>query len=386
MRRIFLILSIAALCFSLTGAEPFPTIRIGFNLPLTGDLSPYGEEAVNTANMILRRTNESGGLEVKGSRYVLEFIYTDNESEAPAAVKAADRLIRRERALAVVGPLGSGRAIPVGELHNARQVPMISPWSTNPGTTRNRPYVFRICFIDPFQAPAATRFTRNRFNVTKTAVLYDIMDDYSKTLAELYRDTWNANYGKVVAFESFGQRDQDFNTQLTRIIASGAEILYLPVYYNFLGNIVPQARKLGWNKPIFGVDAWGSADLWDLSNGSVAGYYFTTHFVANGVPGKAGEYVRDYRALYGDFVGSGDVGALTYDTVTLVIDAIQRAGISGNLQKDRDALRGALAETVGFDGITGKIARFDGGDPVKEVMAARIDATGRFVYETGIQP
>jgi branched-chain amino acid transport system substrate-binding protein len=288
--------------------------------------------------------------------------------------------------LAVVGPCGSGRAIPAGQVNNENKVPMVSPWATNPTVTSNRPYVFRACILDPVQAPAAVRFARGQFaGLTKTAILYNIDDDYSKTLAELFRDSWvqTNGAGSVVAFESFGQKDQDFSVQLTRIVNSGAEILYLPDYYNHVALIVPQIKDLGWgDRPILGSDSWGSADLVSLSKGSVAGYYFTTHYAAAGATGKTKEFIDQYRAAYG-YVPD-DVAALSYDSVRIILEAIQLAGISGNLATDRENIRASIAGLKDFDGITGRMT-FDGnGDPVKPAVVVRISNSGEFEYVTSL--
>ncbi|MDR2073483.1 MAG: ABC transporter substrate-binding protein [Spirochaetaceae bacterium] len=387
MKRILLVFSTIIMLLSLTGAQPAAEIVIGINLPLTDNtgLSPVGRETKNAAEMILARIKVQGGLEIRGRRYPLRFVYVDNEMNVERAPVAARRLVEGEKVLAVIGPLGSRRAIPAGEFCNANKTPMISPWSTDPATTKGRPYVFRACFVDPFQAPAAARFTREKFNAVKTAILYSPEDNYSKTLAELYRDSWNTNYGEVAAWESCGQSDSDFSAQLSRIISSGAEVLYLPVYYDIAARIVPQAKSLGWDKPVMGADAWGSADLWNLSEGSVAGYYFTTHYTAAGAVGKTREFIDAYRAIYG-YV-PGDVAALTRDAIDIVLQGIQNAGLTGNLARDRNALRNALAETAGFEGVTGKISRFDReGDPVKEVLVIKINSGGQFVYETAVQP
>jgi branched-chain amino acid transport system substrate-binding protein len=390
MKKEFILRTIVVLCTlallaAFTGCAPKEqTIKIGFSIPLTGDNPMVGEGSKNTGEIIREQINAAGGLEVGGKKYLLEFIYLDNELKAEMAVTTVTRLIDQDNVLAVVGPQGSGRAIPAGEVCNDSQTPMISAWSTNPDTTRNRPYVFRACFIDPFQAPVAARFASEQFNVTKTAILYNVDDDYSNTLAGLYRDAWNANYGEVVAFESFGQRDQDFNAQLTNIIASGAEILYLPVYYNFLGNIVPQAKALGWDKPIMGADAWGSADTWEVSNGSIEGYYFTTHYAAAGAVGKTKEFIDTYNARYGYI--PDDVAALTFDAVNIVLQAIQNAGLTGNLATDRNNVMNAMANLRNFEGITGRMDFTPDGDPQKEAVVVRISNTGEFVFVTSLAP
>ena len=160
---------------------------------------------------------------------MLEFIYEDNAFKPDTAVTAAYKLIEQDGVLAIVGPDGSSQAIPAGGVAQENGTPLISPWSTNPNTTLDRPYVFRACFLDPFQAPVAVKFAEEQFNLDTCAVLYNLESDYSKTLAELFKGAWEeANGpGSVVAFESFGQKDQDFSVQLTKIIASGAEMLYL---------------------------------------------------------------------------------------------------------------------------------------------------------------
>jgi branched-chain amino acid transport system substrate-binding protein len=263
---------------------------------------------------------------------------------------------------------------------------MVSAWSTNPDTTKNRPYVFRACFLDPFQAPVAVKFAQDQFKISTTAILYNLEDDYSKTLAELFRDNWiraNGN-GSVKAFESFGQKDKDFQVQLGRIISSGAEMLYLPAYYDLVGQIVPQAQDMGWNKPIMGSDSWGSADLWALSKGSVAGYYFTTHYAAAGAVGKTKEFIDAYQAAYGYI--PDDVAALSYDAIMIVLEAVQNAGITGNLQQDRDAIKNAIAALRNYDGITGRMNFNAEGDPEKDAVVVRVSDAGEFVYITSLKP
>jgi branched-chain amino acid transport system substrate-binding protein len=370
--------------FAGPGGEQGNTIKIGFSIPLTGDSPMIGEGSKNTGEIIREQINAAGGLDVGGKKYRLDFVYLDNELKAESAVQTVTRLIDQDRVLAVVGPQGSGRAIPAAEVCNDSKTPMVSPWSTNPITTKNRPYVFRACFIDPFQAPVGSRFTKDQFNASRVAILYNIEDDYSKTLAELYRDSWTKNYGQVVAWESCGQKDSNFSAQLTRIIASGAEVLYMPVYYDIVAKIVPQAKSLGWNKPIVGSDSWGSADLWKLSDGSVAGYYFTTHYAAAGAVGRTREFIDTYRAKYG-YVPD-DVAALTYDAVNIVLQAIQKAGLTGNLQQDRDNIKDTIAGLKNFDGITGKMSFTPDGDPQKEAVVVRVSDSGEFVFVASVAP
>ena len=196
------------------------TIKIGINAPMTGDIPKVGEGSKYAAEMWLEDIKAAGGLDVGGKKYPVEVVIEDNESKAESAVKAAVKMISEDEVLAIVGPQASSQAIPAGEICNNESTPMISPWSTNPDTTKDRPFVFRGCFLDPFQGPVLANFIKDEFGYTKAAVLYDVASDYPKGLAEFFKMAWEKNNGpgSVVAFESFTTKDTDFSSQLTKII------------------------------------------------------------------------------------------------------------------------------------------------------------------------
>jgi branched-chain amino acid transport system substrate-binding protein len=375
----------ASIILTLSGCEKKEqVIKIGFNIPLTGNSPKIGESARFAGQLVKQEVDAAGGLEVGGKKYPVEFIYVDNELKPESAVQAALRLIEQDKVLAIVGPCGSGRAIPAGGAANENRTPMVSPWATNPAVTINRPYVFRACILDPVQAPAAVKFASAQFPGLKNiAILYNTEDDYSKGLSEIFRDVWAQNGGQVVAYESFGEKDQDFSTQLTRIVSSGAEILYLPDYYNHVALIVSQVKDLGWgDKPILGSDSWGSADLVSLSNGAVKGYYFTTHYAAAGATGATLNFINRYKAAY-NYVPD-DVGALSYDSAWIILRAVQQAGISGDLAKDRTAIKDAIAAMKDFPGITGVMTFDENGDPAKPAVVVRVNDAGEFEYVTSM--
>ncbi|MBW2689916.1 MAG: ABC transporter substrate-binding protein, partial [Deltaproteobacteria bacterium] len=169
--KFLVILSLVAL-FA-TPALAADTIKIGFNIPMTGDIPEVGEGSKNAAEMYLADINGAGGLEVGGKKYMLEFIYMDNESKADSAVNAALKLIEQEEVVAIIGPNSSKQAVPGGGTANENRVPMISPWSTNPNTTLDRPWVFRAAFLDPFQGPVIADFAAKKFGAKTAAVLFD---------------------------------------------------------------------------------------------------------------------------------------------------------------------------------------------------------------------
>ncbi|MCR4822357.1 MAG: ABC transporter substrate-binding protein [Treponema sp.] len=377
------LIALAAISSSFAAKKP-KTIKIGFNIPLTGDSPKVGESAKYAGEIVKEEINSAGGLEVKGQKYMLEFVYVDNELKADSAINAANKLIDIDKVLASIGPEGSGRAIPAGEIYNDAKVPMIAPWATNPSVTKNRPFCFRACFLDPFQAPVGAKFASEQFGGKKVAIIYNLEDDYSKTIAELFKADWEKKYGQVVVFESFGQKDQDFSVQLTKVVNSGADFMYLPVYYNHVGLITSQAKDLGWSKPVMGSDSWGSADLFPLSKGAVVGNYFTTHYAAKGATGKTKEFIDKFQKIYG-YVPD-DVAALTYDATYLILQAIQDCGLKGNLKKDRIAIKDALGKIKSFAGITGNMQFSPDGDPLKDAVVVKVTDKGEFEFVKSLQP
>ena len=244
-------------------AAPPAVIRIGVNAPLTGDIPKVGEGTKFAAQMWLDDINKAGGLQVGNKKYKVELVIEDNEAKAESAVAANTKMITQNRVLVIVGPQASKQAVPAGEVANNYETPMITPWSTNPNATLNRRWVFRACFLDPFQGPVVANFVTDQFKFTKAAVLYDVGSDYPKGLAEFFKQAWEKLHGSgsVVAYESFTTKDKDFSAQLTKIKNSGAQFLFTPQYYDEVPLIVKQAHQLGFNKPIVGSDSWNSAEL-----------------------------------------------------------------------------------------------------------------------------
>ena len=394
-KRVFLIVSILfiAICFSSSAfGLKWPwkkaiSIKIGINAPITGDIPKVGEGTKYAAQMWLEDINAEGGILIGDKKYRVELVIEDNESKAESAVKANTKMITEDEVLAIVGPQSSKQAIPAGAVANNYKTPMISPWSTNPDTTKDRPYVFRGCFLDAFQGPVLANFIREEFGFTKAAVLYDVASDYPKGLAEFFKKAWEQLHGKgsVVAFESFTTKDADFSSQLTNIIKSGAEVLFLPQYYNEVALIVQQAHELGWKGPIVGSDSWGSAETVKLCGKDCYGLFFSTHYAAAGATGATKVFIERYQKKYG-YVPD-DVAALTWDSLGIVQTAIQNCGkLTGNIEKDRKCVRDAMANIKEFDGITGKMTFTEEGDPIKCAVIVRISDKGEYEFYRSVCP
>lgn len=377
--------------FTLLGAcgpaAQVQTIKIGINAPLTGDIPKVGEGTKYAAEMWLEDINAAGGIDVGGTKFPVELIIEDNESKGESAAAANTKLITQDEVLIIVGPQASKQAVPAGGVANDQQTPMISPWSTNPATTLDRPWVFRACFLDPFQGPVVANFVSEEFGFTQAGVLYDIASDYPKGLAEFFKTAWEEAHGagSVVAFESFTTGDTDFSAQLTKIKDSGAEFLFTPQYYNEVALIAKQAHELGWTTPIVGSDSWGSAELMNLCGDDCKGQFFSTHYAAAGAVGATKEFIDRYNTKHG-YVPD-DVAALTWDAMRIAQTAIEDCGtLTADIKADRQCVRDALAKIKDFEGITGKMTFTEEGDPIKCAVIVKISDAGAFEFYKQVCP
>jgi branched-chain amino acid transport system substrate-binding protein len=380
------IFACVAMIFAIYACGPSgpESIKIGINAPITGDIPKVGEGTKFAAEMWLEDINAAGGIQVGDKKYKVELVIEDNEAKAESAVKANTKLITEDEVLAIVGPQSSKQAVPAGGKANELETPMISPWSTNPNTTKGRPYVFRGCFLDPFQGPVVANFIKKEYGFSKAAVLYDVASDYPKGLAENFRDAWE-KIGEIAAFESFQTKDTDFNSQLTKIKNSGAEFIFSPQYYNEVALIVKQAHQLGFDKPIVGSDSWGSSETVKLCGEDCYGLFFSTHYAAAGAKGATKEFIDRYNQKHGYI--PDDVGALTWDAIRIVQTAIENAGeLTGDIKKNRKAVRDALAKIKKFQGITGNMDFTEDGDPIKCAVIVKINDSGQFEFYESVCP
>jgi len=377
-----LVLSVNAWAF---GRETI--VKVGINAPITGDIPKVGEGTKYAAQMWLEDINKAGGIEVGGKKYPVELVIEDNESKAESAVKANTKMITEDEVMIIVGPQSSKQAVPAGDVANNYETPMITPWSTNPDSTKDRPFVFRGCFLDPFQGPVLANFITEEFGFTKAAVLYDVASDYPKGLAEFFKIAWEKIHGagSVVAYESFTTKDADFSSQLSKIRKSGAQVLFTPQYYNEVALIVQQAHELGWTGPIVGSDSWGSAETVTLCGKDCYGLFFSSHYAAAGAKGATKEFIDRYEKTYGYI--PDDVAALTWDSLRLAQQAIENSGkVTGKIKKDRKAVRDALAQIKNFKGITGDMTFTEEGDPSKCAVIVKISDKGEYEFYKSVCP
>ncbi len=350
-------------------------VLIGVLAPLTGSLYKVGQSTQSAAEMAVDEINADCGLQIGGQNYEVIALIENNESEPETSVEAATRLIMEQGVVAIIGPQASVQAVPTGEVVNELETPMISPWSTNPNTTLDRPWVFRTALLDPWQGQIIANFAIEHYQAETAAVLYSSDSDYPRGLAENFRDAFEAAGGEIVAFEAFLTGDMDFRVQLSAIIASDPDVLFVPQYYNEVPLIVLQARDMGFTGPIIGSDSWATPELTELCGPPCDGLFFSSHYAPEIVDQT---FILAYETRFA--VTPDDVAALTYDAFRLLFTAIEEAG-----SLDRAAIRDALAGIEIFEGVTGVMYFNEQGDPTKCAVVNQF-VEGQIVYFESVCP
>ncbi len=384
MKRIMLIAFIALLAVSLIGCsseETSDTIKIGVNYELSGPVATYGNNTVDGIKLAIQEVNDAGGINGK----MVEAVILDNKSDPAEALSVATKLIAEEQVIAHLGPATSGAALNVVPAVTDAKIPMISGSATNPDVTvdpatgETREYVFRTCFTDPPQAIVGAAFAMDNLGAKKVAIYYDNTNDYSKGLYQVFKAEIEAAGGVVVAEEGFSADDQEFRPTLTKFKDAGAELVYVPAYYEKVAKIISQARELGIDVPFLGADGWDSPDLVAIAGAAALNNtYFTNHYSSSDDAPEVADFVKAFQAAYDKTPDS--FAALGYDTAKLLLAVIAETG-----SEDPQVITDALAATKDFPAVTGTLTFDEFHNPIKEIAIIEM-VDGAQVLNTKIAP
>ncbi|MFB3909381.1 MAG: ABC transporter substrate-binding protein [Candidatus Eisenbacteria bacterium] len=340
-------------------------LRVGEFASMTGATATFGISMDHGILMAVDEANVAGGVAGVPIRVISE----DDQGKPEEAATAANKLISQDQVAAVLGEVASSNSLAAAPICQQAQVPMITPASTNEKVTETGDYIFRVCFIDPFQGAVMAKFARQSLGLSRVAILRDVRSDYSLGLASAFRKTFEEAGGTIVADESFQQGDVDFRAPLTAIGAAKPDGIFVPGYYTDVGLIVRQARDLGIKVPMMGGDGWDSPKVLEIGKEAIEGCYFSNHYANDDESPVVQEFIGKYEQRYG--AKPDAMAALGYDAARLLFDALQRVeqnspgtvatladGHSAGKKKLRDAraaLRDEIAATKGFPGVTGSI-------------------------------
>jgi len=336
-----LLLTLVVLALALRAQD---TIKVGEYASLTGKEASFGQQSHKGLTLAIEELNAAGG--VLGKK--LELITEDNQTKPGESATAVKKLISRDKVVALIGEVASGRSLEAAPIAQAAKIPMIAPAATNPKVTQTGNYIFRVCFIDPFQGTVMAKFAQTDLKAKKVAVLSSVSNAYSVGLAKFFKETFTANGGIIVSEKNFSEGDKDFRAQLTAVKAAGADAVFVPSYYTEAALIARQARDLGINVPFFGGDGWVADQLLEIGGEALNGCYYSTHFSPENQDPVVQAFVKKFKARWGANENPDAFAALGYDAAYVLVDAIKRAGST-----EGPKLRDALAATKNFTGVTG---------------------------------
>jgi branched-chain amino acid transport system substrate-binding protein len=384
-----LLTTILAACSG--GTSETKEIVIGQYGSLTGSDATFGLSTKNGIEMATEEQNAAGGIGGFPIRMVIE----DDRSTPEEAATAVDKILSRDRPVALLGEVASSASLAAAPLAQAAGVPMISPSSTNPKVTEKGDYIFRVCFIDPFQGTAAAQFAYNSKGVRTVAILKDVQSDYSVGLAQYFTETFTSLGGTIIAEEAYQKTDSDYKAQLTTIASKAPDALFIPGYYTQTGLIAQQARDAGYKGILLGGDGWDSDKLVEIGRDAIIGGFYTNHYSVDDPSPVVQDFIKKYEAKYN--AKPDGLAALGYDSAKILYQSMtevaknpehaaafaDRSSVpatEGARKAARAALRDQLAQVKGFPGVTGTITIDEKRNAEKPAVVVEVTKDGpRFV-------
>ncbi len=356
-------------------------IKIGVVYELTGNTATFGTAAANGAKLAFKEINANGG--VLGKQ--IQPVIADNKGEPAESTNAMTKVITQDKVVAVTGFTVSSCGIAGSTVAEVNKTPFVAAATTNPKVTldeksgKAKDYVFRACFIDPFQGTVAANFALNSLNVKTAVVLIDNSSDYSKGLSQFFKASYTKGGGQILAEEAYLQKDQDFKAILTKIKALNPELIYLPGYYEEVGKIIKQAREMGITVPFLGGDAWDSPKLAEIAGPAPLNNTHFTNFYSNEDTSPASRaFVEAYKKEYNQVPDS--MAAMGYDAAYLLVDAIKRANST-----EGEKIREALVATQGFKSVSGDMNLTSTHDAIRSAVIIELQ-DGKQVYKETVKP
>ncbi|WP_340371781.1 ABC transporter substrate-binding protein [Peribacillus sp. FSL E2-0218] len=354
------------------------TIKIGANLELSGGTASFGQSAADGLKLAIAEINKEG---INGKK--LKIVKVDNKSDAAEATSGSIKLVSQDKVVAVVGSATSTNTLAQVQVAQDNKVPLITPTATNPDITNKagkvNDYVFRTCFIDPFQGTVAANFASDEVGAKTAAIYVDSASDYSKGLAAAFKEAFTAKGGKIVAEEAYVTKDTDFRSTLTRIKSAKPEFVFLPGYYEEVGLILKQARENGIDLPFMGGDGWDSPKVVEIAGAdALKNTYITNHYSPEDEDAKIQDFVAAFKKEYNKTPDA--FAALGYDTGYYLADAIKRSGDASS-----EKIRKALEDVKDLQLVSGTLNLDKNHDPIKSATILEY-VDGKQTFKTKINP
>lgn len=352
------------------------TIKIGFAFPMSGTAAMAGKYSTHGADVL---KEELGGvINVGGVDHPVEFIYMDTEGSEEKTTNVYQKLIEEEKVIAIVGPDASKCALAAGPIAQNAGCANVATFATNVAVTETGNYIFRACFIDPFQGSVAAAYCGEQGYKT-ACIMFNNADAYSVGLKDAFIENFD---GEVLAVEEYSGSDvKDYNVQLTKLAAEKPDVLLLPNLNVELGLQIQQARTAGLTCPIVCGDSADTPDVANVAGSAIDGVAYVSAFSAESTDAAAVSFVEAYTSLYPDELPNSNA-ELTYEATRMVVWAIQNAATL-----DRAGVRDAIDSINGLELPSGKMTMDSATrNPIKGGVIMQYDAEGVTHYVATVNP
>ena len=345
-------------------------LKIGGIGPLTGGNAVYGQAAMNGAQIAIDEINEAGGI----NGMMIEFNAQDDEADPDKGVNAYNNL--KDWGMQILmGCVTSGSCTAVSDYAHEDNLFLLTP-SASSLTSITYDNAFRVCFSDPNQGVGAADYISQHQLASKVAIIYDNSDVYSSGITEKFTAEANNIGLEIVASEAFNADNKtDFSVQLQAAKDAGAELVFLPIYYNEASLILSQAAAMEYQPMFFGCDGLdgilGGVENFDLA--LAEGVMLLTPFAADATDDMTVSFVTKYQEKYGEI--PNQFAADSYDAIYIIKAAMEKAGVTAEMSVSEmcDAMKAAMTQ-ITVDGLTGSaITWSEDGEPTKAPKAVVIE-------------
>ncbi len=371
---LLLVTSVAVASLTACGSAKDDKFYIGGIGPVTGGAAVYGLNVKNAAELAVEEINKAGGINGKQ----IAFKFEDDEHDAEKSVNAYNTL--KDWGMQIL--MGTVTSTPckavAAETFNDNMFEL-TPSASSVDVIANG-NVFQVCFTDPNQGIASAQYIGNKGLATKVAVIYDSSDVYSSGIYEKFaQEAANQNF-EIVAAEAFtADSKSDFSVQIQKAKDAGAELVFLPIYYNEATLILTQAASLGYDPIFFGCDGLdGILGVENFDTALAEGVMLLTPFAADATDTATVNFVKAYKEKYGET--PNQFAADAYDAIYIIKAAIEKAGVKTDMSVSDigDALKTAITQ-ISVDGLTGADMTWSATGEVNKAPRAVVIQNGSYV-------
>ena len=365
MKKSLLLAAAFALAAGAAQAQDKPTVKLGYQLPLTGNTAQYGQDFRNAAEIALTRFNGAN------KPFKVEIVFEDSRSDAKEGVAIARKFVDDKAIVGVLGDFTSGVSMASAQVYKEAGMPQLSQTASHPDYAKISNWQFRNITTQAQEGPYNADWMTKR-GYKKVAVIAE-QTDWGQTVVSNYADALKKDGGEVVFSEFFNRGLADFRPLIGKIARDKPDAIYTGFFYEDAAQFLKQVKQLGVTIPIHSTSAAYNQQLIQLAGADAEGLRLTATFLPSNPDPNVQDFVKAWKAK----TNGGDPGqfpAQAFDAVNIMLAALERAFPNPTREKVRDE----LAKTKNFPGVTGETTFGPDREPAKK-LAKTLVKDGQFV-------